>query len=96
MCFEFQKLNWKLVGLVIGKGGETIISIQAQSKAKVYLAADPSNADRPTKTLNISGSQAEIDLAKKLINDVLGSVFSLFKISCQWYIGFNAITRNTF
>jgi len=57
-----------IVAKVIGKGGETIKSIQARSGAKVIIEQ---NQD-PCKIM-ISGASHAIQMASQMINDVLGT-----------------------
>lgn len=60
------------VGLVIGKGGETIKMLQEQSGAKVVVVQDAmTDRSAPMRIVNITGSQDSIDVAKTLINDVI-------------------------
>jgi far upstream element-binding protein len=56
------------VAKVIGKGGETIKSIQARSGAKVQIEQ---NQD-PCKII-INGAPQAVQMASQLINDVLGT-----------------------
>ncbi|KAL2963712.1 hypothetical protein AAZX31_17G216600 [Glycine max] len=60
------------VGVIIGKGGETIKYLQLQSGAKIQVTrdmdADPNSA---TRTVELMGSPDAIATAEKLINEVL-------------------------
>ncbi|KAI7900353.1 uncharacterized protein BX663DRAFT_488552 [Cokeromyces recurvatus] len=57
-----------IVGLIIGRGGETIRSIQDQSGAcvKIDTQADPNSTER---TVNISGDPNCVSIAKQLIEN---------------------------
>ncbi|KAE9588507.1 putative K domain-containing protein [Lupinus albus] len=61
------------VGLVIGKGGETIKSMQASSGARIQVIplhlppGDPSTE----RTLKIEGTPEQIESAKQLVNEVI-------------------------
>lgn len=63
------------VGVIIGKGGETIKYLQLQSGAKIQVTrdmdADPNSA---TRTVELMGSPDAIATAEKLINEVLAEV----------------------
>lgn len=61
------------VGLIIGKGGETIKDLQDRSGARVYIAPDASmTADFSTERfIAVSGPPESIIIAKQLLEDVL-------------------------
>ncbi|KAF8388849.1 hypothetical protein HHK36_025529 [Tetracentron sinense] len=60
------------VGVIIGKGGETIKYLQLQSGAKIQVTrdmdADPSS---PNRLVELTGTPEQISKAEQLINDVL-------------------------
>ncbi|KAK9712429.1 hypothetical protein K7432_007147 [Basidiobolus ranarum] len=60
------------VGLVIGKGGETIRMLQERSGARIAVtpdsARDPSSQDRP---VSVIGDEAAIERARALIDEVI-------------------------
>lgn len=60
------------VGLIIGRGGETIRELQERSGAKITVqpeaSADPHSPDR---TINLTGDEEAIRRAKELIEDLL-------------------------
>ncbi|KAL5713452.1 hypothetical protein ACHQM5_015523 [Ranunculus cassubicifolius] len=60
------------VGVIIGKGGETIKYLQLQSGARIHITkdtdADPSSQ---TRDVEINGKPDQISRAEKLINDVI-------------------------
>ncbi|XP_019429869.1 PREDICTED: far upstream element-binding protein 1-like isoform X2 [Lupinus angustifolius] len=60
------------VGVIIGKGGETIKYLQLQSGAKIQITRD-SDADpsSPTRMVEIMGAPDAIAIAEKLISEVL-------------------------
>uniref|UniRef100_A0A8C5G201 Far upstream element-binding protein 3-like n=1 Tax=Gouania willdenowi TaxID=441366 RepID=A0A8C5G201_GOUWI len=60
-------------GLVIGKGGETIKSINQQSGAHVELQRNPPPSTDPnTRVFTIRGSAQQMDVARQLIDDKIG------------------------
>ncbi|KAM6954529.1 far upstream element-binding protein 3-like [Aplochiton taeniatus] len=60
-------------GLVIGKGGDTIKSINQQSGAHVELQRNaPPSADPNIRVFSIRGSPQQIELARQLIDDKIG------------------------
>uniref|UniRef100_A0A674PFD3 K Homology domain-containing protein n=1 Tax=Takifugu rubripes TaxID=31033 RepID=A0A674PFD3_TAKRU len=60
-------------GLVIGKGGETIKSINQQSGAHVELQRNPPpSTDHNTRVFTIRGSAQQMDVARQLIDDKIG------------------------
>lgn len=60
------------VGLIIGRGGETIRELQERSGARITVqpeaSADPHSPDR---TINLTGDEEAIRRAKELIEDLL-------------------------
>jgi far upstream element-binding protein len=64
------------VGLVIGKGGMTIRSIQERSGANVQIPSGPDANNPMIRTVNITHQQLEgADFAKTLIEEVLSNKF---------------------
>ncbi|WCJ33777.1 KH domain-containing protein [Euphorbia peplus] len=60
------------VGVVIGKGGETIKQIQQQSGAKVQITKDQvADPHALTRDVELIGSSEQISRAEELINDVI-------------------------
>ncbi|PIA64417.1 hypothetical protein AQUCO_00100118v1 [Aquilegia coerulea] len=61
------------VGLIIGKGGETIKTMQAKSGARIQLIPlHPPPGDTSTeRTVYIDGTQQQIEAATQLVNEVI-------------------------
>ncbi|CAN7137012.1 unnamed protein product [Brassica rapa subsp. narinosa] len=60
------------VGVIIGKGGETIKSLQLQSGAKIQVTRDmDADPNAPTRTVDLTGTPDQISRAEELINEVL-------------------------
>lgn len=60
------------IGLVIGRGGETVKDLQEKSGAKVFVNQDVKNDANPNeKPVTISGDPEAIKIAQSLINDIL-------------------------
>lgn len=61
------------VGLVIGKGGETIKNIQATSGARVQVIPlhPPPGDTSGERTVQIEGSSEQIEIAKQMVNEVI-------------------------
>lgn len=60
------------VGLVIGRGGETIRDFEERSKAKILIAADTGD-NSSERVINIMGDDAATQMAKSMIEDVVYS-----------------------
>uniref|UniRef100_A0A8C7XTX3 K Homology domain-containing protein n=1 Tax=Oryzias sinensis TaxID=183150 RepID=A0A8C7XTX3_9TELE len=61
-------------GLVIGKGGETIKSINQQSGAHVELQRNPPPSTDPnTRVFTIRGTAQQMEVARQLIDDKIGT-----------------------
>ena len=67
-------MRWQ-VGVLIGKGGDTIRYLQYNSGAKIQITrdaeADPQSTTRPVELI---GSLSSISKAEKLINAVIAEV----------------------
>ncbi|XP_034683488.1 far upstream element-binding protein 2 [Vitis riparia] len=60
------------VGVIIGKGGETIKYLQLQSGAKIQVTRDmDADPNSPTRLVELMGTPDQIAKAEQLINDVL-------------------------
>ncbi|XP_044463218.1 far upstream element-binding protein 3-like [Mangifera indica] len=60
------------VGVIIGKGGETIKYLQLQSGAKIQVTRDTeADLNSPTRMVELMGTPEQIAKAEQLINDVL-------------------------
>lgn len=60
------------VGLVIGKGGDTIKQIQLQSGARVQITKDMDhNPNYPFRTVELMGTPEQIERAEQAIHDVI-------------------------
>ena len=63
------------VGVIIGKGGETIKYLQLQSGAKIQVTRDmDADPNSPTRMVELMGTSEAIAAAEKLINEVLAEV----------------------
>lgn len=67
------------VGVIIGKLGDTIKQLQAQSGAKIQITRD-SEADPNslTRDVELTGTSEQISRAEQLINDVIAEVKLMF------------------
>ncbi|XP_076455449.1 far upstream element-binding protein 1-like isoform X3 [Babylonia areolata] len=59
----------KMVGLIIGKGGEQITRLQAESGCKVQIA--PDSGGLPERPCTLTGSPQSINICKQLIQQVI-------------------------
>lgn len=59
------------VGLIIGKGGETIKNLQERAGCKMVLFQDGEYQNAPEKPLRISGEQSKVMYGKQLVSDLL-------------------------
>jgi len=60
-----------MVGLIIGKNGDTIKGINSRTKAFVSLSRDPQHQNQSKAILYISGSPNCISLAKQEVNQIV-------------------------
>ncbi|XP_018683382.2 uncharacterized protein LOC103989367 isoform X2 [Musa acuminata AAA Group] len=70
--FEIKVPNEK-VGLIIGKGGETIKNLQTRSSARIQLIPQhlPEGDASKERTVRITGDKRQIESAKEMIKDVM-------------------------
>ncbi|KAF8400975.1 hypothetical protein HHK36_014278 [Tetracentron sinense] len=66
------------VGLIIGKGGETIKNMQARSGARIQLIPLhlPPGDTSTERTVQIEGTKEQIESAKQLVNEVTSENYS--------------------
>ncbi|CAL5206164.1 unnamed protein product [Lathyrus oleraceus] len=65
------------VGVIIGKGGETIKYLQLQSGAKIQVTRDmDADPNSPNRLVELTGTSDAIATAEKLINEVLAEAES--------------------
>jgi far upstream element-binding protein len=73
---EDYKIPDKFVGLIIGKGGEQIVRLQAESGCKVQICQSrpdpvPGGPNPPDRLANLSGTREAIDRAKRIMDDII-------------------------
>ncbi|VVB11774.1 unnamed protein product [Arabis nemorensis] len=59
------------VGVIIGRGGETIKNMQTKSRARIQLIPQNEGDGSKERTVRISGDKRQIDIATSLIQDVM-------------------------
>lgn len=65
------------IGLVIGRGGETVKALQIQSRAKIQVQqVDPSIPPPAERTINLFGPPEAIEYAKQLIMEKVNGAVS--------------------
>lgn len=73
------------VGLIIGKGGETIKMLQESSGAKMIVIQDGPNSQENEKPLRISGETAKVEVniqINRYLTNRLINCINLF-LACQ-------------
>ncbi|KAG7020646.1 Far upstream element-binding protein 2 [Cucurbita argyrosperma subsp. argyrosperma] len=91
-----MKIPNNKVGLVIGKGGETIKSMQARTGARIQVIPLhlPPGDTSTERTLQIDGSSEQIESAKQLVNEVTSEVrlqiLVPLRLLCPFVVGTNA------
>ena len=59
----------KMVGLIIGKGGEQITRLQAETGCKIQIA--PDSGGLPDRPCQLTGSAASIAACKQQMQDII-------------------------
>ncbi|CAA9998463.1 unnamed protein product, partial [Nesidiocoris tenuis] len=60
------------VGLVIGRGGETINRLMHETGARMWVDQQSRTQDAEFKRLNIKGTAQQVEDALKLVNEIIG------------------------
>ena len=69
--FEME-IPSRYVGLVIGKGGETITKLQQDSQAVIQVAPDPPDGlNQPLRHVTMSGREENVEIAKQMIKKII-------------------------
>jgi far upstream element-binding protein len=73
---EDYKIPGKFVGLIIGKGGEQIIRLQAESGCKVQICqtrTEPATGDSnlPDRIANLCGTRETIERARRIMDNII-------------------------
>ncbi|CAF0780159.1 unnamed protein product [Rotaria sordida] len=73
---EDYKIPDKFVGLIIGKGGEQIVRLQAESGCKVQICQlrpepIPSSSNPPDRLANLCGTREAIERARRIMDDII-------------------------
>ncbi|CAH2057155.1 unnamed protein product, partial [Iphiclides podalirius] len=66
---EYIRVPDKMVGLIIGRGGEQITRLQAESGCKIQMA--PDSGGQPDRLCTLTGSREAIARAKDLVNQIV-------------------------
>ncbi|XP_073986472.1 P-element somatic inhibitor isoform X3 [Rhodnius prolixus] len=66
---EEIKVPDKMVGLIIGRGGEQITRLQSESGCKIQMA--PDSGGLPDRVCSLTGNAAAIGRAKELVNAIV-------------------------
>jgi far upstream element-binding protein len=73
---EDYKIPDKFVGLIIGKGGEQIVRLQAESGCKVQICPTrpepvPGGPNPPDRIANLCGTRDAIERARRIMDDII-------------------------
>lgn len=66
---DYIRVPDKMVGLIIGRGGEQITRLQAESGCKIQMA--PDSGGQPDRLCTLTGSREAIQRAKELVNQIV-------------------------
>eukprot|EP00929_Paragymnodinium_shiwhaense_P012415 TRINITY_DN1195_c0_g2_i1.p1 TRINITY_DN1195_c0_g2~~TRINITY_DN1195_c0_g2_i1.p1 ORF type:complete len:1778 (+),score=452.33 TRINITY_DN1195_c0_g2_i1:143-5476(+) len=67
-----MKVQHELIGLLIGKGGETIKELKKESGARIDISKEPNPDGSTERHVHISGLPECVEHARKLIEQMLG------------------------
>ncbi|KAG6417096.1 hypothetical protein SASPL_119246 [Salvia splendens] len=83
-----MKIPNNKVGLVIGKGGETIKSMQTRTGARIQvipLHLPPGDTSQE-RTVQIDGTSEQIEAAKLIVDEVISEVCPMIALSCFLFL----------
>ncbi|GAA0139286.1 RNA metabolism protein [Lithospermum erythrorhizon] len=85
---EIQVPNEK-VGLIIGKGGETIKNLQTTSGARIQLIPQhpPEGDQSEERTVRVTGDRKQIEIAREMIKEVMNQIWIMPFTSGQHCLG---------
>ncbi|GFU45892.1 far upstream element-binding protein 1 [Nephila pilipes] len=66
----------KMVGLIIGRGGEQIIRLQTETGCKIQLASDSNGA--PNRPCTLTGNRESVEAVKSMIEQIISKANSPF------------------
>uniref|UniRef100_A0A7S4SM47 RRM domain-containing protein n=1 Tax=Alexandrium monilatum TaxID=311494 RepID=A0A7S4SM47_9DINO len=67
-----MKVPHELVGMLIGKGGETIKELKKESGARIDISKEPTESSSNDRLVHISGPPECVEFAKKMVEEMLG------------------------
>lgn len=73
---EEYKVPDKMVGLIIGRGGEQITRLQSETGCKIQLA--PESDGTPERPCTLSGTREAVQQVKEMINQIISKANSPF------------------
>ncbi|KAK8651601.1 hypothetical protein V6N13_141198 [Hibiscus sabdariffa] len=78
---EIQVPNEK-VGLIIGRGGETIKGLQTRSGARIQLIPQhlPEGDGSKERTVRVTGDKKQIEIAREMIKDVMNQILGTYSM----------------
>ncbi|KAK8591818.1 hypothetical protein V6N13_031844 [Hibiscus sabdariffa] len=85
---EIQVPNEK-VGLIIGRGGETIKGLQTRSGARIQLIPQhlPEGDGSKERTVRVTGDKKQIEIAREMIKDVMNQIWVPFPWGQHCFLG---------
>ncbi|CAJ1384068.1 unnamed protein product [Effrenium voratum] len=66
------KVPHELIGMLIGRGGETIKELKKESGARIDICKEPDEEGSADRQVHITGPAECVEYAKKMIEDMLG------------------------
>ncbi|CAE8585175.1 unnamed protein product [Polarella glacialis] len=66
------KVPHELIGMLIGRGGETIKELKKESGARIDINKEPAEDNSTDRMVHISGPPECVEYAKKMIEEMLG------------------------
>jgi len=66
-----MRVPHELIGMLIGKGGETIKDLKKESGARIDISKEPLDGSPDDRLVHISGPPECVDFAKKMIEEML-------------------------
>eukprot|EP00438_Fugacium_kawagutii_P033890 Skav220979 [mRNA] locus=scaffold1541:29091:40106:+ [translate_table: standard] len=77
------KVPHELIGMLIGRGGETIKDLKKESGARIDISKEPDEEGSSDRLVNITGPPECVEYAKKMVEEMLGKSREGLKVKTE-------------
>ena len=87
------KVPHELIGMLIGRGGETIKDLKKESGARIDISKEPDEEGSSDRLVNITGPPECVEYAKKMVEEMLGKSREGLRVKMEEDDNGGSITR---